>query len=897
MYKSFRVFLLFTLFFVVSASAKNFPKGPHGLGCIPEDPTNKPWIKPAPAIKATPKASVDHTPYMPPVGNQGQQGSCTAWATGYAYKTYEEGIEHGWDVTDNHYQFSPAFIYNLINGGRDWGSFISDGFKVLSDFGCASLADDPYNANDSTSWPSEVAFSNAINFRGNQTYSIYVRNDPGINQLKNIISSGYNAVIGIGVYQSFWYNNFGADHIYDTGDKDVYVGGHAVCIVGYDDNKPTNDGNGAFKIINSWGTSWGASGYFWMSYAAVKDNDMCHGYAYYQDEKIHYAPKAKVRFKISHPTREYIHITLGVPGAAWTKTFFNWYTSVYATWPYPSHSIVLDLTDAIDALSPFDTNDTIYIRVYDTHSDGQVGTVNYMSMDNILGEYAVSYNTPASIPDGSNVRVNLVYPTNTLHWSSFHRLPENNGFTPLVGSDSSYNVLWSFHAGGAIVSSPAIGDIDKDGNIDVVFTSMDSLCYALNGSNGNLKWVSDTSAGPIYSSPAIGDFNVDDSIEVVFGFLNDKYYFIKGKDGSNIWTKTTSSNIYSSAVIDNIDGDGNFEVVACSDNRPIYVFRGESGFWQWIFTGAGPVRSNPAIADVNLDGTMDVVITSVDGSAYVVSNAVKLWSYATGDSIYSSPAIADIDNDTIPEIIFGSDDGYLYVLNGDSTLQWRYNIGSKIRSSPAIGDIDGDGYKEIIVGADNDSIYGINYDGSFGGAFGTNGPIRSSPALVDLNGDGQLDVVFGSDDSTLYAINGATGAVLWAFKTGGPIRSSPAVGDIDGDGKPEIVFGSDDGYIYALKPSPSGIDDNVLTKGLSLNIQKNPVDKVLQVEYTIPKKEMVRLSLFDLTGRRILTLENCIMAPGRYAKSYRISSLRNGIYFLSLRSDNSIIKRKVLILK
>jgi C1A family cysteine protease len=41
---------------------------------------------------------------------------------------------------------------------------------------------------------------------------------------------------------------------------------HYVCIVGYDDQRQTADGPGAFKFINSWGTAWGHDGYGWMSY-------------------------------------------------------------------------------------------------------------------------------------------------------------------------------------------------------------------------------------------------------------------------------------------------------------------------------------------------------------------------------------------------------------------------------------------------------------------------------------------------------------------------------------------------------------------------------------------------------------------------------------------------------
>jgi hypothetical protein len=55
-------------------------------------------------------------------------------------------------------------------------------------------------------------------------------------------------------------------------DKDLWLpserfariyGGHAMCIVGYDDNKD----NGSFEIQNSWGTIWGNSGFIWVRYS------------------------------------------------------------------------------------------------------------------------------------------------------------------------------------------------------------------------------------------------------------------------------------------------------------------------------------------------------------------------------------------------------------------------------------------------------------------------------------------------------------------------------------------------------------------------------------------------------------------------------------------------------
>ncbi|HUX59814.1 MAG TPA: C1 family peptidase, partial [Ignavibacteriaceae bacterium] len=42
--------------------------------------------------------------------------------------------------------------------------------------------------------------------------------------------------------------------------KDGSAGGHAMLIIGYDDNKK------AFKVANSWGLSWGKKGYGWIGY-------------------------------------------------------------------------------------------------------------------------------------------------------------------------------------------------------------------------------------------------------------------------------------------------------------------------------------------------------------------------------------------------------------------------------------------------------------------------------------------------------------------------------------------------------------------------------------------------------------------------------------------------------
>jgi hypothetical protein len=42
-------------------------------------------------------------------------------------------------------------------------------------------------------------------------------------------------------------------------------GGHAMCVIGYDDRKQ------AFQLMNSWGTDWGNNGVAWVRYADFKE--------------------------------------------------------------------------------------------------------------------------------------------------------------------------------------------------------------------------------------------------------------------------------------------------------------------------------------------------------------------------------------------------------------------------------------------------------------------------------------------------------------------------------------------------------------------------------------------------------------------------------------------------
>ncbi|MEM3418525.1 MAG: C1 family peptidase, partial [Candidatus Nanoarchaeia archaeon] len=259
----------------------------HPTGCIPAPVKNWPKINLqkleedliSKGITTLP-SYVDWSSKIPPVGDQGGQGSCTAWATSYYYKTFQEGKEQNWNLSSLNHQFSPAFVYNQINGGNDRGSAIPDALNLLVDKGCDTLAVFPYNQYDYTTQPNSNQLQLAFPFKAQSFANVFQGqgncSDSVIGNLKAWLANGDIFVIAIPVYSEF--DSAPNDPSYVVpphNPNDTPRGWHALAVVGYNDNLYYTDNSGikhygAFKIVNSWGPSYGYNGFVNLSYDFFK---------------------------------------------------------------------------------------------------------------------------------------------------------------------------------------------------------------------------------------------------------------------------------------------------------------------------------------------------------------------------------------------------------------------------------------------------------------------------------------------------------------------------------------------------------------------------------------------------------------------------------------------------
>lgn len=224
-----------------------------------------------------PTLDYSSSPLLPPVGLQ-EENSCVGWSAGYYLRTYQQAMDLGWkikegDIGNPNRIFSPSFIYNQINIGReegkDSGAYMEDAGDLLKQMGAATLSNFPYIGGEYLRQPNQATIQSAYPHRIRDWKVLYTKDDSRdyiIQKTKEYLNTKDLLIAGIrvGFKFNFPYEDHLGNAIITTDNYANY--GHAVVVVGYDDNLETPEGYGAFKIINSYGIDWGNDGFAYMSY-------------------------------------------------------------------------------------------------------------------------------------------------------------------------------------------------------------------------------------------------------------------------------------------------------------------------------------------------------------------------------------------------------------------------------------------------------------------------------------------------------------------------------------------------------------------------------------------------------------------------------------------------------
>lgn len=170
---------------------------------------------------------------------------------------------------------------------EDAGATIRDAIKAGVTYGVADEALYPYDVTKFAVNPPQNIWTLATQHKVTSYHAIA---DGDIETMKTVLAGTTPFLIGFGfsVYDSFLSLQVAkAGLVVRPGPSEQLQGGHAVALVGYDDNKMMPDGSkGAFLVRNSWGNSWGLQGYFWMAQNYVADVTLCNDFWIVQSAPI-----------------------------------------------------------------------------------------------------------------------------------------------------------------------------------------------------------------------------------------------------------------------------------------------------------------------------------------------------------------------------------------------------------------------------------------------------------------------------------------------------------------------------------------------------------------------------------------------------------------------------------
>jgi hypothetical protein len=107
-------------------------------------------------------------------------------------------------------------------------------------------------------------------------------------------------------------------------------------------------------------------------------------------------------------------------------------------------------------------------------------------------------------------------------------------------------------------------------------------------------------------------------------------------------------------------------------------------------------------------------------------------------------------------------------------------------------------------------------------------------------------------------------------------------------GTAQLVLGTVD-----VKESPASV---ISSYNLNQNYP-NPFNPSTEISYSIPNNAKVKLAVYNLLGKQVAELVNGTQVAGPHAVNFSAANLSSGVYFYKLEVGNTVLSKKMMLLK
>jgi hypothetical protein len=475
----------------------------------------------------------------------------------------------------------------------------------------------------------------------------------------------------------------------------------------------------------------------------------------------------------------------------------------------------------------------------------------------------------------------------------------------------------------ALEGAPAFGDIDGDGDGEIVVTNhgltSGGFIYAFE-KNGTAVTGFPVNHGYSSRTPVLANMDNFGGLEIIvnkrLSSAGEVYVYRGNGTVFPGWPKAINHVPASSSAVGDITGDNLPEVVSESYSS-LYAWGADGnplpGFPFTMPNSDVNSYSSPVLADLDGDNIRDILfgthVLGGGGYVYALKNngtAISGWPQYTPHWIYSPPSVGFIDGDNILDVAIGDGGGTISGSPVFLLLAWNKN-GAALTGFPVTGlwsidnqvliaDVDNDNLSELIID-DNTTTNGMgkylgfNHDGI---QMSGNWPIYtvlstffSTPMLFDANRDGILDIAGSGGQAVSPA---QTNVYLW--NTGVPYNSSKITVPMwQYNTRHNGVYG--DNQITSIIPVSGIIPKDYLL----LQNYPNPFNPNTVISFKIKENKFTSLIIYNSLGKELETLVNEVIQPGEYRVTWNATGFPSGIYFYKLNCGSFSETKKMILVK
>ncbi len=437
--------------------------------------------------------------------------------------------------------------------------------------------------------------------------------------------------------------------------------------------------------------------------------------------------------------------------------------------------------------------------------------------------------------------------------------------------------IWTAPWSGSVWEGTQIVDLGKAGKRSVLYSHGNSLDLGGDTLQHQQRIVfGNSGTGALHMS--CSDVNGDGQAEIIYAASNRLYVVDLASDPLPGYPIEFAENLTGWTLLVDFDGTGEHDIVFATATR-LYCYHPD-GTVRTGFPVIVPCPSyTPTVADLDGDGRSEVVFTST--TKYVVYPEQETFIHAidgSGQEIQGWPA-------SVFATVY-----YVSMVDGPyGWLRWSRDVIANIQT-PLIASIDGDATPEVLFTSVAGMLYALNADGTMRNGYpvfvGTQN--LETGVLGDFDGDGTLNYVIRSDrvdhaNAELICLDFGPGSynpscIPWPMHLQNPGRT---------------------GIAPSPPPHPiiSGVEADVpLTFALEQN-HPNPFNPTTVIRYQLSVASRADLRVFDVLGREVAVLANGVQQPGRYSVMFDASRLPSGTYFCRLVAGESVAVRRMMLVK